>query len=78
MGSSEAAGYVDLDGSIMGWLNELAFAPVDYHPDAPLDERDENILEVISVTPLTKSGFLIYRLALPVIRSFPTFCLFFL
>jgi predicted NBD/HSP70 family sugar kinase len=38
MGSSEAAGYVDLDGSIMGWLNELAFAPVDYHPDAPLDE----------------------------------------
>lgn len=38
MGSSEAAGYVDLDGSIMGWLNELAFAPVDYHPDAPRDE----------------------------------------
>jgi predicted NBD/HSP70 family sugar kinase len=38
MGSSEAAGYVDLNGSIMGWLNELAFAPVDYHPDAPLDE----------------------------------------
>jgi predicted NBD/HSP70 family sugar kinase len=38
MGSSEAAGYVDLDGSIMGWLNELAFAPVDYHQDAPRDE----------------------------------------
>jgi hypothetical protein len=32
MGSSEAAGYVDLNGHILGWLNELAFAPVDYSP----------------------------------------------
>ena len=38
MGSSEAAGYVDLNGHIMGWLNELAFAPVDYNPAAPSDE----------------------------------------
>ena len=38
MGSSEATGYVDMDGKIMGWLNELAFAPVDYRTDAPLDE----------------------------------------
>jgi predicted NBD/HSP70 family sugar kinase len=38
MGSSEATGYVDLDGKIMGWLNELAFAPVDYSPTAPLEE----------------------------------------
>ncbi len=38
MGSSEAAGYVNLQGSITGWLNELAFAPVDYHPAAPVDE----------------------------------------
>ena len=38
MGSSEAAGYVDPNGHILGWLNELAFAPVDYSPDAPLDE----------------------------------------
>lgn len=38
MGSSEAAGYVDLNGHIMGWLNELAFAPIDYSPDAPLEE----------------------------------------
>ena len=27
MGSSEAAGYMDMNGHIMGWLNELAFAP---------------------------------------------------
>jgi predicted NBD/HSP70 family sugar kinase len=38
MGSSEAAGYVNRDGGITGWLNELAFAPVDYSPSAPVDE----------------------------------------
>jgi len=38
MGSSEAAGYVDQEGHITGWLNELAFAPVDYSPAAPIDE----------------------------------------
>lgn len=38
LGSSEAAGYVDRDGHITGWLNELAFAPVDYSPDAPIEE----------------------------------------
>jgi predicted NBD/HSP70 family sugar kinase len=38
LGSSEAAGYVNNDGHIMGWLNELAFAPIDYNPDAPDEE----------------------------------------
>ena len=38
MGSSEAAGFVDRRGRITGWLNELAFAPVDYNPVAPVDE----------------------------------------
>ncbi len=38
MGSSEAAGYVDLDGNILGWLNELAFCPVDYGPNAAQEE----------------------------------------
>lgn len=38
MGTSEAAGYVDADGHILPWLNELAFAPVDYAEDAPEDE----------------------------------------
>lgn len=37
MGSSEAAGFVDANMHIMGWLNELAFAPIDYNPEAPLD-----------------------------------------
>ena len=37
MGTSEAAGYVNSRGQLTGWLNELAFAPVDYAADAPLD-----------------------------------------
>ncbi len=38
MGSSEAAGFLDKDGHIPGWLDELAFAPVDLDPSAPADE----------------------------------------
>ncbi len=38
LGSSEAAGYVNMEGHIMGWLNELAFAPIDYGPSAPVEE----------------------------------------
>ena len=38
MGTSEAAGYVDMDGNITGWLNELAFVPVDYNKGAMVDE----------------------------------------
>jgi len=38
MGTSEAAGYIDKNGNILGWLNELAFVPVDYHKDAMVDE----------------------------------------
>ena len=38
MGTSEAVGYVDGEGRITGWLNELAFVPVDAAPDAMQDE----------------------------------------
>ncbi len=38
MGTSEAGGYVDMNGNITGWLNELAFAPVDFCKDAMVDE----------------------------------------
>ncbi|MEO8429624.1 MAG: hypothetical protein ABI651_21240 [Verrucomicrobiota bacterium] len=38
MGTSQAAGYVTSEGNITSWLNELAFAPIDYNPDAPVDE----------------------------------------
>lgn len=43
MGTSEAAGYVDNDGNITGWLNELAFAPVDLSEDAMEDEWSGDI-----------------------------------
>ncbi len=38
MGSSEATGYLDPEGRITGWLNELAFAPVDIGEEAAIDE----------------------------------------
>lgn len=38
MGSSEAGGYVTPNREITTWLNELAFCPVDYNPNAPIDE----------------------------------------
>lgn len=38
MGTSEAVGYVDGDGNVLGWLNELAFAPVDLNEEAMVDE----------------------------------------
>ena len=38
MGTSEAGGYVDGNGNITGWLNELAFVPVDFNREAMVDE----------------------------------------
>ena len=43
MGTSEAVGYVDEEGRITGWLNELAFAPVDANPNAMVDEWSGDI-----------------------------------
>ena len=43
MGTSEAVGYVDQNGNITGWLNELAFAPVDASPSAMEDEWSGDI-----------------------------------
>ncbi len=38
LGTSTAGGYVNADGNITSWINELAFVPVDYSPAAPVDE----------------------------------------
>ncbi|MEN9975589.1 MAG: hypothetical protein RLZZ282_1595 [Verrucomicrobiota bacterium] len=40
LGTSQAAGYVDAAGHIKPWLNELAFAPVDFRKpsESPIDE----------------------------------------
>ena len=43
MGTSQAIGYVNVNGNITDWLNELAFAPVDYRDDAPADEWSGDI-----------------------------------
>jgi len=38
LGTSTAGGWVNGEGNITSWLNELAFVPVDYNPNAPRDE----------------------------------------
>ena len=38
MGTSEAVGYVDQNQNVLGWINELAFAPVDLNEAAMADE----------------------------------------
>ena len=43
MGTSEAVGYVDAEGKVLGWLNELAFAPVDLFENAMADEWSTDI-----------------------------------
>ena len=43
MGTSEAVGYVDKDKNVLGWINELAFAPVDLNEDAMEDEWSTDI-----------------------------------
>ncbi|MEG0269758.1 MAG: ROK family protein [Clostridia bacterium] len=37
MGTSQAGGYVDAKGHITGWLNELAFLPIDCSEYAPIE-----------------------------------------
>jgi predicted NBD/HSP70 family sugar kinase len=38
LGTSTAGGYVNAEGNITSWINELAFVPLDYSPQAPIDE----------------------------------------
>ncbi|MCP4640303.1 MAG: ROK family protein, partial [bacterium] len=59
LGSSEAGGYVTMDGNITGWLNELAFAPVDYNPEGPEDEWSKDM----GVGALYFSQQCVFRLA---------------
>lgn len=43
MGTSEAVGYVDHDQNVLGWISELAFAPVDLNENAMADEWSTDI-----------------------------------
>jgi len=38
LGTSTAGGWVNGEGNITSWINELAFVPVDYNPNAARDE----------------------------------------
>ncbi|MFA7076504.1 MAG: hypothetical protein WC152_07570, partial [Candidatus Izemoplasmatales bacterium] len=38
MGTAQAAGYIDYNGNITGWLNELSFVPVDFNVNSIVDE----------------------------------------
>ena len=43
MGTSQAAGYIDACGNITGWLNELAFVPIDIQEHAPMDPWSKDV-----------------------------------
>lgn len=38
LGTSTAGGWVNAEGNITSWINELAFVPVDYNPNSVRDE----------------------------------------
>jgi len=37
MGSSEGGGYANVDGNLLGWINELCYIRLDLNPQAPTD-----------------------------------------
>ena len=43
MGTSEAVGYVNHESNLLGWISELAFAPVDLNENATRDEWSGDI-----------------------------------
>lgn len=43
LGTSQAGGYVDGNGNVTGYFNEVAFAPVDVQKDAAMDEWSGDI-----------------------------------
>jgi predicted NBD/HSP70 family sugar kinase len=71
MGSSQAAGYVTPDGQITSWLNELAFAPIDYKPNAPVDEWSGDYGCGVQYFSQQGVGRLIAKAGLPVRSDLP-------
>lgn len=43
MGTSQAGGYINRNGVITGWINELAFIPIDFGPTAAEDEWSKDV-----------------------------------
>ena len=71
MGSSQAAGYVTPDGKITSWLNELAFAPIDCEPNAPVDEWSGDYGCGVQYFSQQAVGRLIPKAGLPVKDALP-------
>ena len=66
MGTSEATGYVDPKGRVTSWLNELAFAPVDYSSTAPADEWSGDVGCGVQYFSQQAVGRLILKTGLPI------------
>ncbi len=66
MGSSEAGGYVDRNGNITTQLNELAFVPIDFNHQAPVDPWSKDYgcgvqyLSQVAVIRLAKKAGIIF------------------
>jgi predicted NBD/HSP70 family sugar kinase len=71
LGSSQAAGYVTPQGNITTWLNELAFAPIDYRPDGPADEWSGDLGCGVQYFSQQAVGRLLPASGLPVDASLP-------
>ena len=71
MGSSLAGGYVTPEGQITSWLNELAFAPIDYNPSAPVDEWSGDYGCGVQYFSQQGVGRLIPKAGLPVRTDLP-------
>lgn len=71
MGTSTATGYVDLEGQITPWLSELAFVPIDYRVNGPVDEWSGD--EGCAVQYLSQQGVarLIPLAGLPIDHALP-------
>jgi predicted NBD/HSP70 family sugar kinase len=68
MGSSEAVGFIDRQGHLTGRLSELAFAPVDFNPQAAQDEWSKDV----GVGAMYFSQQAVNHLALKVGFAFPS------
>jgi len=71
LGSSQAAGYVNREGNITAWLNELAFVPVAYQPTAPIDEWSGDYGCGVQYFSQQGVGRLVPRAGLPVDPRLP-------
>jgi len=71
MGTSLAAGYINENYAITGQLNELAFVPVDFRPDAPCDEWSQDSGVGVNYFSQQAVARLIKQTTLPIDQNLP-------